>query len=94
MNEIKFILLGLAGLVVLAIIFWFMDMPEIVEDKDMDIIIALSVGLLILIVDKRQERHLHEISKAQHNMINDIHKIIKEQKEMLTDLHNMQVKDK
>lgn len=91
MNEIKFILIGIAALVIVAIILWFTHMPNVLEDKDMDIIIALSVGLLILFVDKRQERHLQEISINQHEMINDIHNIIKEHINILTEMH---MKDK
>lgn len=88
MNEVKSVLVGLVGLVIAAIFLWFTHMPSVLEDKDMDIIIALSVGLLILYVDKRQERHLHEISIQQHKMINDIHSLIKEQMDLLTELHS------
>jgi hypothetical protein len=94
MNEIKFVLVGIAGLIVVAIFLWFTHMPSVLEDKDMDIIIALSVGLLILYVDKRQERHLHEISIQQHKMINDIHNIIKEQMDLLTELHSKSKEEK
>ena len=92
MNELRFILVGLAGLVFSAFVFWFTDMPPEIEDKDMDIIIALSVGLLILIIDKRQERHLHEISNQQHKMISDIHDIVKVQMDMIAELHQLHVK--
>jgi hypothetical protein len=40
--------------------------PNEIEDKEMDIIITLGIGLLILVVDKRQDRHLNEIIDAQH----------------------------
>jgi hypothetical protein len=92
MNEIRLLLAGIIGLVIIAIILWYTRMPETLEDKDIDIIIAISVGLLILVVDKRQERHLHDISLKQHKMINDIHNIIKEQMNLITELH-MQSKD-
>ena len=94
MNEIKFVLVGIVGLIIVAIFLWFTHMPNVLEDKDMDIIIALSVGLLILYVDKRQERHLHEISVQQHRMINDIHNIIKEQMDLLTELHSKSKEEK
>ncbi len=87
MNEIRLILAGLIGLVIIAIILWYTHMPETLEDKDIDIITAISVGLLILVVDKSQERHLHDISLKQHKMINDIHNIIKEQIDLITELH-------
>ena len=87
MNEIRLILAGITGLVIIAIILWYTHMPETLENKDIDIIIAISVGLLILVVDKRQERHLHDISLEQHKMINDIHNLIKEQMNLITELH-------
>ena len=92
MNEIRLILAGITGLVIIAIILWYTHMPETLEDTDINIIIAISVGLLILVVDKRQERHLHDISLKQHKMINDIHNIIKEQMDLITELH-MKSKD-
>jgi Holliday junction resolvase RusA-like endonuclease len=92
MNEIRLILAGIIGLVIIAIILWYTHMPETLEDKDIDIIIAISVGLLILVVDKRQERHLHDISLEQHKMIGDIHNLIKEQMDLITELH-MKSKD-
>jgi len=94
MNEIKFVLVGIVGLIIVAIFLWFTHMPNALEDKDMDIIIALSVGLLILYVDKRQERHLHTISIQQHTMINDIHSLIKEQMNLITELHSKSIEEK
>jgi Co/Zn/Cd efflux system component len=93
MNEIKFVLAGIAGLIIAAIFLWFTHMPNELEDKDMDTIIALSVGILILFVDKRQERHLHEISIQQHKLINDIHSILKEQVDLLTELRSKSKKE-
>jgi hypothetical protein len=87
MNEVRLILTGITGLVIIAIILWHTHMPETLENKDIDIIIAISVGLLILVVDKRQERHLHDISLEQHKMISDIHNLIKEQMNLITELH-------
>ena len=94
MNEIKFVLVGIVGLIIVAIFLWFTHMPNALEDKDMDIIIALSVGLLILYVDKRQERHLHTIYIQQHKMINDIHSLIKEQMNLITELHSKSIEGK
>jgi hypothetical protein len=87
MNEVRLILTGITGLVIIAIILWYTHMPETLENKDIDIIIAISVSLLILVVDKRQERHLHDISLEQHKMISDIHNLIKEQMNLITELH-------
>lgn len=87
MNEVRLILTGITGLVIIAIILWYTHMPETLENKDIDIIIAISVSLLILVVDKRQERHLHNISLEQHKMISDIHNLIKEQMDLITELH-------
>jgi hypothetical protein len=53
----------------------------------MSIIISLGIGLLILIVDKRQSRIIDELIKAQHELTNEIHKMIKEEL-MIKDTHN------
>ena len=44
----------------------------------MSIIISLGIGLLILIVDKRQSRSIDELIRTQHELTNEIHKMIKE----------------
>jgi UTP-glucose-1-phosphate uridylyltransferase len=54
----------------------------------MSIIISLGIGLLILIVDKRQSRIIDELIKAQHELTNEIHKMIKEELKMIKDTHN------
>jgi hypothetical protein len=38
----------------------------------MSIIISLGIGLLILIVDKRQCRHIDELIKTQHKLTSEI----------------------
>lgn len=53
--------------------------PDEIEDKEMDIIITLDIGLLILVVDKRQNRHLNEIIDVQHKMTYGIHRMIREE---------------
>jgi hypothetical protein len=45
----------------------------------MSIIISLAIGLLILVVDKRQDRHIDEIIQEQHKMTSEIHKMIQEE---------------
>jgi hypothetical protein len=44
----------------------------------MSIIISLGIGLLILIVDKRQSRNVDELIRTQHGLTNEIHKMIKD----------------
>ena len=61
MNEVRLILTGITGLVIIAIILWYTHMPETLENKDIDIIIAISVGLLILVVDKRHKSVIYTI---------------------------------
>jgi hypothetical protein len=79
MNEIKLALFGLIALVVSVIIFWLLDEPEIIEDKEVEIAIGLGIGLLILILDKRSDRHIHDMIHHQHELIDAIHKMISEQ---------------
>lgn len=49
MNETKLVIFGLIALVTAAILLWVLDEPEILLDKEIEITIALGVGLLILI---------------------------------------------
>jgi hypothetical protein len=86
MNELKLTLFGLIGLGVSVIVLWFTHMPEAFEDGDMDIMIALGIGLLILIVDRKQDRHLHEITESQHNLTVEIRVVIEEQMKILREL--------
>ena len=46
MNEINLVFLGLIALVDSAILLWVLEVPEIIEDKKIEIITALGVGLL------------------------------------------------
>ena len=66
MNEIKLVIFGLIALVIAAILFWVLDEPEILVDKEIEITIALGVGLLILILDRRADSRIHEIIHEQH----------------------------
>jgi hypothetical protein len=53
------------GLVVMgtSVVFFYLTdvVPTKIENTEMSIIISLGIGLLILVVDKRQNRHLDEI---------------------------------
>jgi len=53
----------------------------------MSIIVSVGIGLLILIVDKRQSRNIDELIKSQHKLTNEIHTMIKEQLTMIKDMH-------
>ena len=55
MNETKLVIFGLITLVIAAILLWALDEPEILVDKEVEITIALGVGLLILILDRRAD---------------------------------------
>jgi hypothetical protein len=61
--------------------------PAKIENTEMSIIVSLGIGLLILIVDKRQSRNIDELIKTQHKLTNEIHKMIKEQLTMIEDIH-------
>lgn len=90
MNEINLVFLGLIALVASVILLWVMEVPEIIEDKEIEIITALGIGLLILILDKRSDRNLHEKIHQQHEIIDKMHKMINEQHELIRNISNMQ----
>jgi hypothetical protein len=77
---------GLIALVIALILSWALDEPEVLEDKEIGIIIALRVGLLILILDRRADRRIHEIIHKQHLLINEMHKKIDEQNELIKNI--------
>jgi hypothetical protein len=83
MNETKLVTFGLIALVIAVILSWVLDEPEILVDKEIEMIIALGVGLLILILDRRADRRIHEIIHEQHLLINEMHKKIDEQNELI-----------
>jgi hypothetical protein len=88
MNEIKLVLIGLIVLVFSAILLWIFEAPEIVEDKEVEVATALGIGLLILVLDKRSERGLHEKIHRQHDIIDKMNKMIYEQHELIMDISN------
>jgi len=87
MNEIHWVLLGLIVMVLSVTFFYFTDiLPAKIESRELSIVISLGIGLLILVVDKRQDRHLNEIIEAQHKMTNEIHKMIKEEIRLIKEM--------
>ena len=84
MNEIQLILLGLLVLVTSVVFFYFTDLiPSEIRSTEMEIIVSLGVGLLILVVDKRQDRYLDEIIQTQHKLTREIHIMIKEEMRLI-----------
>jgi TolB-like protein len=78
----------LTALVFSVIFFYFTDMVSAnIENREMNIIISLSIGLSILVVDQRQDRHINEIIHTQHKMTHEIHKMIQEQMSLIRDMH-------
>jgi hypothetical protein len=87
MNEIHWVLLVLIVMVLSVTFFYFTDiLPAKIESREVSIVISLAIGLLILVVDKRQDRHLNEIIEAQHKMTNEIHKMIKEEIRLIKEM--------
>ena len=86
MNETKLVIFGLIALVIALILSWALDEPEILEDKEVEIIIALGVGLLILTLDRRADRRIHEIINKKHILVNEMHKKIDEQNELIKNI--------
>ena len=94
MNEIQLILLGLLVLGSSVVFFYLTDLiPRQIENTEMSIIISLGIGLLILVIDKRQNRYLEEIIGTQHKMTNEIHKMIKEQLTIIKEMHKDDLND-
>src|SRR5215207_3572374 len=89
MNETKLIIFGLISLVTAAILLRVLDEPEILLDKEIEITIALGVGLLILILDRRAARRIHEMIHEQHLLINKMHKKIEEQNELIKNIQEI-----
>ncbi|HEU4443068.1 MAG TPA: hypothetical protein VFR94_00160 [Nitrososphaeraceae archaeon] len=89
MNETKLIIFGLISLVTAAISLRVLDEPEILLDKEIEITIALGVGLLILILDRRAARRIHEMIHEQHLLINKMHKKIEEQNELIKNIQKI-----
>ena len=86
MNEMQLVLLGLIVLGSSLVFFYLTDIvPRKIQNTEMSIIISLGIGLLILIVDKRQSRNIDELIKTQHKLTNEIHKMIKEELKMIKD---------
>src|ERR671916_591470 len=86
MNEIKLVIFGLITLVIAAILLWVLDEPEILLDKEIELTIALGVGLLILILDRRADRRIHEMIHEQRLLIDKMHKKIDEQSELIKNI--------
>ena len=84
MNEIHLILLGLLVLETSVVFFYFTDLiPSQIRSTEMEIIVSLGVGLLILVVDKRQDRYLDGIIQTQHKLTQEIHNMIKEEMRLI-----------
>jgi phosphoribosylaminoimidazole (AIR) synthetase len=79
MNEMRLVLLGLTVLGASLVFFYVTDVVSAkIENTEMSIIISLGIGMLILIVDKRQSRSIDELIKTQHGLTNEILKMIKD----------------
>lgn len=68
--------------------FYLTDLiPRQIENTEMSIIISLGIGLLILIVGKRQNHYLDEIIQTQHKMTQEIHAMIKEEIRLINEMN-------
>jgi hypothetical protein len=93
MNEIQLVVLGLMALVISMVLFYFTDIvPPQIENREISIIISLSIGLLILFIDKRQDRHIDEMIQMQHKTTHEIHKMIREQMNLIKEIQNENLK--
>jgi hypothetical protein len=89
MNEIKLLLFGLIVLIGSLILFWILDEPEIIEEKEIEIITTLGIGLLILIVDRRANHRTNIVIHEQHELIKAIHDMLQEQNKLTKNIERM-----
>jgi Flp pilus assembly protein TadB len=89
MDETKLVIFGLMALVIVTVLLWILDEPEILVDKEIEVAIALGVGLLILILDRRAERRVHEMIDEQHLLISKMHQQINEQNEIIKNMQSI-----
>jgi hypothetical protein len=82
MNEINLLLFVLIALIGSLLLFWILDEPEIIEDKEIEIITTLGIGLLILIVDRRADHRINIVIHEQHELIKAIHDMLQEQNKL------------
>jgi hypothetical protein len=93
MNEIKLLLFGLIVLIGTLILFWYLDEPEIIEDKEIEIITTLGIGLLILIVDRRANHRINIVIHEQHELIKAMHNMLQEQNELTKNIERMLIQN-
>ena len=73
MNEIQVILLGILVLAA-SVVYFSIDplgtnlVPKKITITEMNVIVSLGFGVLIFIVDKRQNHYLDEIIQAEHKI--------------------------
>lgn len=89
MNEIKLLFFVLMALMGSLILFWILDEPEIIEDKEIEIITTLGIGLLILIVDRRADHRINIVIHEQHELIKAIHEMLQEQNRLTKNIDKM-----
>ena len=80
MNEIKILVFALIALLGSLMLFWILDEPEIIEDKEIEIITTLGADHRINIVIHEQ----HELIKAIHDMLQEQNKLTKNIERMLS----------
>jgi hypothetical protein len=89
MNEIKLLLFGLIVLIGSLLLFWILDEPEVIEDKEIEIITTLGIGLLILIVDKRADHRTNIVIHEQHELVKAIHDMLLEQNKLTKNIERI-----
>ena len=87
MNEIQVILLGIILLAGSVAFFYFTDLvPKQITSTEMNIIVSLGVGMLIFIVDKRQNSYFNEIIQIQHQLTREIHEMLTEEIRLINEM--------
>jgi DMSO reductase anchor subunit len=89
MNEIKLLFFVLMALMGSLILFWILNEPEIIEDKEIEIITTLGIGLLILIVDRKADHRINTVIHEQHELVKAIHDMLQEQNKLTKNIETM-----
>jgi hypothetical protein len=87
MDEIQLILVGILVLGASVTFFFYTDLvPKQITNTEMNIIVSLGVGVLIFIVDKRQNSYFNEIIQIQHKLTREIHEMLTEEIRLINEM--------
>ena len=87
MKELNLVLLGLVVLIIGLAVLLFFHKPEIYIDKELEVIVALGTGLLILMLSRRSDSKIHQVIRKQSELTDEIHRKLHEQHELIDEIN-------